>query len=258
MTHSVRDSAVLLDVAAGPMAGDIYSPPAMTSSFLDSIEEPLQSVRVALWTEGFAGEKIDPVCKDAAKQAAGLCESLGHDVEETRPDIDGDSLREAFDVLFSANIHNVVERYRVENPSIDIETMFEPVTVACSRAAGRFSAADYAAGIECIQQAARDFSRFFANHDVLLTPTLAKPPLPLGEISMMMDDWTSYLDKMLNEIPFTPLFNATGAPAASLPLAKCPDGLPVGVQIGAGLGKENLLLRLSRALELAAPWHQRI
>jgi len=75
---------------------------------------------------------------------------------------------------------------------------------------------------------------------------------------MMMDDWTSYLDKMLNEIPFTPLFNATGAPAASLPLAKSPEGLPVGVQMGAGLGKEDLLLRLSRALELAAPWHQRI
>ena len=258
VTHSVRDSAVLLDVTAGPMAGDIYSAPAMTSSFLDSIEEPLQSVRIALWTEGFAGEKIDPVCKDAAKQAAILCESLGYDVEETRPDIDGDSLREAFDVLFSANVHNVVERYRVENPSIDIETMFEPVTVACSRAASRFSAADYAAGIECTQQAARDLSRFFVKYDVLLTPTLAKPPLHLGEISMMMDDWALYLDKMLNEIPFTPLFNATGTPAASLPLAKCPDGLPVGVQIGAELGKENLLLRLSRALELAAPWHQRI
>ena len=258
VTHSVRDSAILLDVTAGPMVGDIYSAPAMNMSFLDSIEKPFQSVRIALWTEGLAGEKIDPVCKDAAKQAAMLCESLGHDVEETRPDIDGDSLRGAFDVLFSANIHNVVERYRVENPSIDIETVFEPVTVACSRAAGRFSAADYAAGIECTQQAARDLSRFFEKHDVLLTPTLAKPPLPLGEISMMMDDWTSYLDKMLNEIPFTPLFNATGAPAASLPLAKCPNGLPVGVQMGAGLGKENLLLRLSRALELAAPWHQRI
>ena len=258
VTHSVRDSAILLDVTAGPMVGDIYSAPAMNMSFLDSIEKPFQSVRIALWTEGLAGEKIDPVCKDAAKQAAMLCESLGHDVEETRPDIDGDSLRGAFDVLFSANIHNVVERYRVENPSIDIETVFEPVTVACSRAAGRFSAADYAAGIECTQQAARDLSRFFAKHDVLLTPTLAKPPLPLGEISMMMDDWTSYLDKMLNEIPFTPLFNATGAPAASLPLAKCPNGLPVGVQMGAGFGKENLLLRLSRALELAAPWHQRI
>ena len=258
VTHSVRDSAVLLDVTAGPMVGDIYSAPAMTMPFLDSIEEPVQSVRIALWTEGFAGEKIDRVCKDAAKQAAVLCESLGHDVEETRPDIDGDSLREAFDVLFSANIHNVVEKYRLGNPSIDIDTVFEPVTVACSRVAGRFSAADYAAGIECIQQAARDLSRFFAKHDVLLTPTLAKPPLPLGEISMMMDDWTSYLDKMLNEIPFTPLFNATGAPAASLPLAKSPEGLPVGVQMGAGLGKEDLLLRLSRALELAAPWHQRI
>jgi amidase len=74
---------------------------------------------------------------------------------------------------------------------------------------------------------------------------------------MMTDDWEAYLNKMLNEIPFTPLFNATGAPAASVPLGHCPDGLPIGIQIGAGFGEERRLLRLARALEEAAPWHQR-
>jgi amidase len=75
---------------------------------------------------------------------------------------------------------------------------------------------------------------------------------------MQTNDWSVYLDRMLDEIPFTPLFNATGAPAASVPLGKCADGLPVGVQIGAALGREDTLLRLAAALEQTAPWHQRI
>jgi Asp-tRNA(Asn)/Glu-tRNA(Gln) amidotransferase A subunit family amidase len=101
-------------------------------------------------------------------------------------------------------------------------------------------------------------ARFFLEHDVLLTPTLAKPPLKLNEINMNCDNWPVYLEKMLDEIPFTPLFNATGAPAASVPLAKTEDGLPIGIQIGAALGQEKTLLRLARAFELAAPWHSRI
>ncbi|HIF69416.1 MAG TPA: amidase [Deltaproteobacteria bacterium] len=257
ITHSVRDSAALLDATAGPMVGDFYSAPPASRSFLSALEGPLPKFRVALWTSGYAGENIASACQTAARDAARLCESLGCRVEEARPSIDGHALREAFDVLFCANIHNVVEQIRSANPEADFEEMFEPVTLACSLAAQRFRAVDYVRGMDCIQQAARTLGEFFENHDVLLTPTLANPPLPLGAMSMMTDDWEAYLNKMLNEIPFTPLFNATGAPAASVPLGRCPDGLPIGIQIGAGFGEERCLLRLARALEEAAPWHQR-
>ncbi len=257
VTHSVRDSALLLEVTAGPMVGDFYSTPPVRNSFLSALEGPLPKLRVALWTSGYAGEGIAPACQVAAREAAHLCESLGCRVEEARPPIDGHALREAFDVLFCANIRNVVERVCSENPEADFEELFEPATRACSLAAQRFSAVDYVRGIDCIQQAARTLGEFFEDHDVLLTPTLANPPLPLGAMSMMQDDWEVYLNAMLNEIPFTPLFNAIGAPAASVPLGRCPDGLPIGIQLGAGLGQEGLLLRLARALEEASPWHRR-
>ena len=187
-----------------------------------------------------------------------MCESVGCDVEAIRPPIDGHALRHAFDVLFTANVYNVVSSIAAAHADEGIESLVEPATFACSEAARNYTAADYAAALLITQQAARSMGAFFEQYDVLLTPTLANPALPLGAIDMQMDNWSVYLEKMLDEIPFTPLFNATGAPAASLPLGKCADGLPVGVQIGAALGGETTLLRLAHALELAAPWHQRI
>ena len=100
--------------------------------------------------------------------------------------------------------------------------------------------------------------RFFGDYDILLTPTLAAPPRPLGMMDMGGSDWPTYISAMLDEIPFTPLFNVTGGPAASVPLGRCSSGLPVGVQIGAAFGNEATVLRLARGFEEAAPWHDRI
>lgn len=258
VSHSVRDSALLLDMTAGPMAGDSYSSPSTSMSFARCIEGPLPKLRVALCTGGLADEVIHRDCQSVAEHAARLCESVGCDVEAIRPPIDGHALRHAFDVLFTANVYNVVSSIAAAHADEGIESLVEPATFACSEAARNYTAADYAAALLITQQAARSMGAFFEQYDVLLTPTLANPALPLGAIDMQMDNWSVYLEKMLDEIPFTPLFNATGAPAASLPLGKCADGLPVGVQIGAALGGETTLLRLAHALELAAPWHQRI
>jgi amidase len=258
VSHSVRDSALLLDMTAGPMAGDVYSAAPASMPFARCINQPLPNLRIALWTEGFAGEAVNVDCRSVAEQAARLCESLGCHVEIIRPAIDGHALRHAFDVLFSANVHNIVTNVATVRSDEAIESLFESVTLACSQVACDFSAADYAAALFTTQQAARTLGQFFEQYDILLTPTLANPPLPLGAVDMQSKDWSVYLKKLLDEIPFTPLFNATGAPAASLPLGKCSNGLPIGVQIGAALGAEETLLQLAAALEAAAPWHQRI
>jgi len=258
LTHSVRDSAMLLDVTHGPIPGAIYSAPKLSGTFLQSLEGDLPDLRVGLCTDGFAGEEIDSQCKQAATDAGLLCQSLGCKVEQAMPPVDGVALRDAFDVLFSANIANVVQAVLLENNAKNLESLFEPVTLACAEAGRRCSAVQYVQAIECIQRAARDLADFFDGYDVLLTPTLARPPLKLNEISMAMDDWENYLNALLNEIPFAPLFNATGAPAASVPLAKSEEGLPIGIQIGAALGQEKTLLRLARELEIASPWHRRI
>ena len=258
VTHSVRDSALVLDLTAGAMPGDCYAAPPARASFLDAIEGPIPQLRVALYSEGYAGEPVAETCRNAAHDAARLCEEVGCRVEEVRPPIDGHALRAAFDVLFSANVRLLIANIEAMHPGAPLETLVEPLTLACSGSARRHGAADYVSAVQVTQQAARALGHFFEHFDVLLTPTLANPPLPLGFIDMQGDDWAAYLEGMLNEIPFTPLFNATGAPAASVPLARDPDGLPVGVQIGAALGAEGTLLRLAREMERAAPWHHRV
>ena len=258
VTHSVRDSALLLDLTAGPMTGDIYGTPPVDGTFSSAILQELPNLKIGYCTSGFANETIHTNCKTAAENAARLCTSIGCNVEEVNPEIDGEALREAFDILFTANIKNLVSSIKLAHPDEAIETLIEPTTLACSHAASRFSASDYARALLITQTAAKALGVFFERYDILLTPTLANPPLEIGDITMTNENWDNYLKQLLDEIPFTPLFNATGAPAASIPLGKSDMGLPVGVQIGAKLGNEAVLLQLAHALEKAAPWHHRI
>lgn len=255
VTHSVRDSALLLDISAGGQPGDPYATPSINGAFVDVVGQPLREKRIALWTDGFAGEQIDADCQTGAKQVAAQCEALGCEVEEACPDIDGDKLRYAFDVLFTANIRSLVTKMLSVREDTD-EALFEPVTLACSEHGARYGGSDYAAAVQTLHQTARIMGKFFQRHDFLITPTLASPPLPLGALDMQIDDWPGYLQALLDAIPFTPLFNATGCPAASLPLAKSAHGLPIGVQIGTALGREDAILRLAAALEDEWCWHQ--
>lgn len=258
VTHSVRDSALLLDLTAGPRPGDPYvAPPRRAGGFLAALDTPLSPLSVAVWTGGFADEAVSAECRDAALAAAALCESLGCRVSETRPPVDGYALRETLDVLFSANIAANISAIRASADGVINDASFEPASLAASDSAARFVAADYVAAVGVGQAHARALGEFFQEFDVLLTPTLANPPLQLGELDMASTDWDAYLSRMLDEIPFTPLFNVTGGPAASVPLGRSAQGLPIGVQFGAGLGSEAILLQLASALEEAAPWHSR-
>lgn len=254
VSHSVRDSALLLDVAAGPVPGDPYAAPPPAGPYLQCLDEAPEALRLALWTEGFANETIHADCAEAARAAANACEDLGHHVEVARPDVNGPALRAAFDVLFAANICNLVSAFTATHCEADLHAMFEPVVIACHDKGAILGASDYAAAVQCTQRAARALGAFFERYDALITPTLANPPLPLGAIDMQSPDWDDFLHRLLDEIPFTPLFNATGAPAASLPMGKSARGLPVGVQIGAASGREDSVLKLSAQIEAAHPW----
>ena len=108
VSHSVRDSALLLDVASGPVAGDPYTTPPIHGAFVDELNQPIRESRIALCTQGFAGEKISAECVAAAKETALKCEALGCHVEEDCPDIQGQALRDVFDVLFAGNIRALV------------------------------------------------------------------------------------------------------------------------------------------------------
>lgn len=250
VTVSVRDSALLLNVSAGPVAGDPYSVGEVERPFHAKTDIP-DGLRAAVWTTGFADEYVSDVCKNAVRRTIPKLQELGIHAEEARPEIDAVGLRFAFDVLFSSNINALVNQVGHSRDH------FEPLTLACSNHGERYKAADYVAAVALLHRTARQLGSFFSRYDLFVTPTLANEPLPLGEISMQHDDWGCYLNRLLDEIPFTPLFNATGCPAVSIPLETGPTGLPVGIHIGAAFGREQLLLSVSAALEAQWPWHKR-
>jgi len=261
VTHSVRDSALLLDVTHGPFPG---SPPGITAfsspvgGFVDAIYGPLRPLRIALWTEGLADESVDEACRTAAYQAADLAEGLGCAVSEVRPPVDGWAVREALSTVFAANVHATVAGILQAHPDGDPTDLFEPATLAAYRHGRDIGPDDHRRAVDELHRTARAMERFFEDYDILLTPTLAAPARPLGLMDMGGSDWPTYISAMLDEIPFTPLFNVTGGPAASVPLGRCSSGLPVGVQIGAAFGNEATVLRLARGFEEAVPWHDRI
>lgn len=258
VTHSVRDSAVLLDATAGPLPGRVNEFRESAGPFVDALVRDMPDLRVALWTDGLAGEAVSKECARVAAEAAILCESVGCLVEEVRPPVEGGALRDALDVVFTTNIRQVVQAVLADQPAAVTEGLLEPITVACFEAGARHDGVAYEAALRHAQRVAHAMEEFFERFDLLLTPTLAEPPMPLGQLDMQTDDWDSYFQHLLDAIPFTPLFNVTGGPAASVPLGWSGDGLPIGVQFGAAVGSEATVLRLARELEQAKPWHDRI
>ena len=254
VTRSVRDSAALLDATQGPASGDPYRAPPVERPFLDEVGRDPGRLRIALWTEGLAGEAVSPECAAGARAAARRCESLGHEVETRAPDIDGALFRDAMRVIVSSNVANVLAM-RGETLGRPVAAgEVETITARFADEGARFTGRDYAGALFRIHETGRRLAAFFERYDVLLSPTLADPPLPLGTFDMMGEDLDRYCERLFAGIPFTPLYNVTGCPAATLPLHHTPGGLPIGVQIGTRFGGEALLLRLAAQLETERPW----
>ena len=190
--------------------------------------------------------------------AAQLCAALGHDVEEARPDFSGLPLNRAWRVIPAANLWlNVHARARVLG-RLPAPGDVEPITWAWMQEGRTFTAADYMETVATMHAIGRRLGMFLERYDLLLTATLARPPLKLGEMDMTSDDVDHYVSFLFDEVaPLTPLFNQTGGAAMTVPLAWTDDGLPVGIQFGGGLGDEPKLIRLAAQLEQAQPWAAR-
>jgi amidase/6-aminohexanoate-cyclic-dimer hydrolase len=257
ITRSVRDSAALLDATAGPDVGDPYWAPPPARPFLAEVGAEPRRLRIALCITPWNGWPVDTECRDAVAAAAKLCERLGHVVDEARPEVDAAALRDAQRIIVAANVRAALETRaaalgRDLSPA-DVETMTWR-TAAYGREA---TAADYARAIQVLHRTGRAVGRFFTRYDVLVTPTMCRPPHRLGELDMMTDDVDRYVEVLSGTIAFTSLFNASGNPAMSVPLHWSPDGLPIGVQFVAPFGDEAGLFRLAAQLEAAQPWRDR-
>jgi len=133
----------------------------------------------------------------------------------------------------------------------------EPVTWATIQQGKVVSADDYITAINIFHMAGRKVAHFMADYDVILSPTLAQPPMPLGRMAMYNPNFEDWMDAIMAFSPYTALYNMTGQPAITLPLNWTGDDLPIGVMFAASFGGEGLLLRLSSQLAAAKPWHDR-
>ncbi|MBV8577718.1 MAG: amidase [Acetobacteraceae bacterium] len=254
---SVRDSAALLDATSGPDIGDPYWAPAAAGKFLDEVARQPGTLRIALCTSPWNGEPVDPECRQAAEDAAKLCESLGHEVTIARPAFDFAAFRDATWTIVAANVRATLAARAAAIGKALEQSDVEPLTWTTAERGLKCTAADYAAAVTTIHRTGRIVARFFGEHDILLTPTMCSPPWPLGVLSLSNPDHDAYLVAINRSIGFTSLFNAAGNPAMSVPLHWTASGLPVGVQFVAPFGDEATLFRLAAQLETAKPWKGR-
>jgi amidase len=257
VTRTVRDSAALLDATSGPDLGDPYWAPPPARPFLDEVGRDPGRLRVAVTTRPWNGQPVDPECAEAAMAAARLCERLGHHVEEASPAVDAVALGRATLIIIGANLRAAIETRAAALGREPVAADVERITWKRALDGQTARAADYATAIGVMHRTGRLVAPFFTRYDVLLTPTMCRPPLPLGVLDLMTDDEAGYTQAVLGAIAFTSLFNACGNPAVSVPLGWARGGLPIGVQFAAGFGEEATLFRLGAQIEAAEPWAHR-
>jgi len=255
VTRSVRDSAAILDATQGLEPGSRYAAPTPAESFLSQVGKAPGRLRIALVLDAPSGSPVDPECVEAARRAARLCESLGHHVEEAAPKLDIAAMGAASFVLIGSSVAaDMMDRAKATGVAIGPDVL-EPITLGFVSYGQKATGMDFARANNTLQAAAISMAQFMANYDVILSPTLAAPPLELGKISLSPDvDFAAWGQRAASFSPFTQIANMTGQPAMSVPLAKARNGLPIGVMFMGRYGDEAVLFRLAGQLEAAAPW----
>jgi amidase len=258
LTRSVRDSAAILDVTAGPSPGDPYPTSVATRPFLDEVGRDPGRLRVAFSRRTPEGPLGDPDCLAALGQTLQLLESLGHDVFElTELDIT-DEVGAAIGTTINAALSWIVAYWVRELGREPEPEELEPATWVLRDAGLGVPAATYLLAVEELQRFTRQFASLFERADVWLTPTLSGLPLPIGTMASTPDDPMGGLMRGGATIRYAGIIaNITGNPAMSVPLTWNTDGLPIGMQFVASFGDEATLFRLASQLEVAQPWAHR-
>lgn len=260
LTRSVRDTAVLLDATQGSDLGAPYAAPPLKESFVAAAGKTSTPLRIAYATTSLTGDPIHPECSKAVLATAKMLADMGHHVEEALPKADTFGMMKSWTAIVACGtalwVRQVLARKGRELRQGDLE----PVAVDACNYARTISGDQYLEAVEKVHAYGREMAAFFLNHDILLTATLAEPPAQIGRFNHTRE---SYVDYRLGEngifaySPFTAAFNATGQPAASVPLHWTDDGLPVGIHLASPFGADEMLMTLCADLERASPWFDR-
>jgi amidase len=257
MSRTVRDNAALLDIAAVPEPGDPFFAPPPGRPFLDEVGIPPGRLRIGWTSTPAIDTTIDPECVAAVRSAAQLLEDLGHDVTEAAPTLDGEVIiRSLLAVWAAGNLEDALDIERLLGHALEPDEL-EITTWELVEHGRSLSAQDLFEAIAAFGATTRAFGTFFEDHDLWLTPTLARPPEKLGVLNQSSGSALGWQQMDSGFNPFNPWANISGCPSMSLPLHWSAEGLPIGVLATARYGDEATLFRLGAQLEAARPWADR-
>jgi len=278
LTRSVRDSAAMLDATAGPDMGAPYYAPPPPRPFLEEVGTDPGKLRIAFTSKPFLPSVVHKDCVKGLEATVKLCQDLSHEVVEAAPQIDGEAFARAFVTMVCGQTGADIEEAEALLGRKATSKDFEPGTWATALLGKQIRAAEFSRAIRLLQRSARQIGQFFEDYDVLMTPTLASPPLAIGALQpqgaeaftmkllgnlnagglLQALGWVdAIIDKIFGFMLYTPLFNATGQPAMSVPLYWNDEGLPIGIHFVGRYGDEATLFRLAGQLEQAKPWFDR-
>ncbi|MCO8164262.1 amidase [Pseudomonas sp. 21LCFQ010] len=259
ITLSVRDSAALLDATAGIDLGAPYAAPLAARPYRLAVLDEPAPLRIAL-VEQVGPWPVSADSQAALRDAATLCESLGHRVVQESLPVDLEAFLDQVFTIIGASTRNYLDVLgQMRGAPVSLDEV-EARTRIILRDKGEVTGAQYAGAVEWIHAFGRRMAGFMQNYDVILTPTLARLPPRLGELQVESDRWSlqQLIEHFHSYSPYTALCNASGQPAMSVPLYWSPSGLPLGAHFMGRFGEESLLLSLAAQLERARPWRGRV
>ncbi|MGH7011686.1 MAG: amidase, partial [Caulobacteraceae bacterium] len=253
VTRSVRDSATLLDIACRPQLGDPYWACPPSEPFAAQVGRDPAPLRIGFTTAALTWGTLDPECVRVVQEAAALCESLGHQVEEVALPGDFQKMAIAVNTVVAASATTTLDQEAERRGSPIREDEVEMLTWSMYQEGKRWTAVQFVAAMQILHGFARTFARVFEDLDVVILSTLGSPPVPLGWMNTNAD-LSGYGERLYSFMPNTQPFNVGGLPAASIPLGLSGQGLPIGVQFAVDHGQDGRLLSLAGQLERACPW----
>ncbi|MEC7986347.1 MAG: amidase, partial [Myxococcota bacterium] len=276
LTRSVRDSAAFLDLVDGFTPGEPYYAPPKERPWSEEVTRSPGKLRIAFTDRALFGNHNHPDCIEALSKTVELLRSLGHEVEEAVPNYPKMDLIQAYFITVACSIARMVEEASERANVKPKPRNFEATTWLLAQIGWCCSAPRLLKAQNDIHRAARNVATFFQSYDVFVTPTIAVPPVQIGELRptaaeklqlslLRKANVSALLDKALETMgnrsllktPNTQLFNQTGQPAMSMPLHWNNDGMPIGVQFVGRFGREGTLFQLASQIEKEQPWAQR-
>ncbi len=260
LTHSVRDSAAVLDITGQPDPNAFYHAPAQQLHFSSLLEQPIRKLKIGYSLGRPGGGSVHEDCEKATMHTVELCKSFGHEVIEMPLKIpfSGKTLGEVFGTLWNVCAASPIAFYEKITGQPVSKDLVEPLSYAMYQAGKKVTGSDYELARQAMHRIARSILEFFTDIDIWICPSLGLPPVALGSFPQNEEKPMAPLAMASEFAPTTAIFNISGQPAASIPVYWNEDGLPIGVQAVAKMGDEGTIFQLSKQLEEAVNWQAKL